>query len=159
MPTARALLLLALVSAGSADAQSPANALSAAALEGAWTRVTSIAANGTETPSPPGLRTFVGGHYSWVQAPADRPTVDSTATAAQLRAVWGTVTANSGRYEVVGQTMTQRPTVDRLPQNMASGYYNTFAIRLAGDTMWITSIVNPNGPLTNQGTGKYVRVR
>jgi hypothetical protein len=161
MPIARALLILALLSAASAEAQSSASVPTAADLEGAWTRVTSIAANGTETPSPPGIRTFVGGHYSWVQAPANRPRIDSTATAAQLRAVWGPVTANSGRYEVVGHTMTQRPLVDRVPEVMASGVHQTFAIRLAADTMWITQISNSltAGPLPNAGTGKYVRVR
>jgi hypothetical protein len=95
MHTACAVLVFALLSAASAEAQSSASLPTAADLEGAWRRVTSITPSGAETPSPPGIRTFVGGHYSWVQAPANRPRIDSTATAAQLRAVWGVVTANS----------------------------------------------------------------
>ena len=157
MTLLRALLVLALVGAPSADAQVAANG--AGALDGAWIRVESIAPNGTAEPSPPGVRTFIGGHYSWVQAPANRPLPDSTSTAAQLRAIWGTVTASSGRYEVVGQTVTQRPIATLGPAGMQSGFFQTFAYRMAGDTMWITQIATRNGPLTNQGTGKYVRVR
>jgi hypothetical protein len=157
MTLLRAALVLALLVAPSADAQVAADG--AARLEGAWIRVESIAPSGTAQPSPPGVRTFVGGHYSWVQAPANRPLPDSTSTAAQLRAIWGTVTASSGRYEVVGQTVTQRPIATLGPGGMASGFFQTFAYRMAGDTMWITQIATANGPLTNQGTGKYVRVR
>jgi hypothetical protein len=159
MPLLRAVLIAVLLSAGSLEAQGAANGSAAAALEGAWIRLTSIAPNGAETPSPPGVRTFVDGYYSWVQAPAGRPTPDSTTTAAQLREIWGTVTAQSGRYDVVGRTITQRPIADRAPTGMAPGFYQMFAYRVAGDTIWISQIANPNGPLTNGGTGKYVRVR
>jgi hypothetical protein len=155
----RAFLVLSVLSAGALQAQVSRGSYMAADLEGAWLRVESISATGLIEPSPPAIRTFVDGYYSWIQAPADRPSVDSTATAAQLRAVWGTVTANSGRYEVVGHTMTQRTTVDRTPGNMKNDFFATFAIRLAADSMWITQIVTSNGPLANQASGKYVRVR
>jgi hypothetical protein len=151
-------LTLVLIIASVADGAAQMS-YSAADLEGAWIRLEGINPQGVATPSLPSIRTFVNGYYSWVQAPANRPNVDSTSTAAQLRAVWGTVTANSGRYEVVGNTMTQRTTVDRVPANMSDDVFVTFAIRLAADTMWITQIANRTGPLTNQGTGKYVRVR
>ena len=158
MSVLRAALVLTLLCAGPARAQSNA---AAAALEGAWVRVTSISPTGEETPSLPGVRTFVNGYYSWMQAPAGRATVDSTATVTQLRAVWGSVTATSGRYEVVGHTLTQRPIVDRVPAAMTPDAYSTFAYRLVADTMWITQIANAAnaGPLVNQGSGKYVRVR
>jgi hypothetical protein len=159
MPTLRPLVLLAILCATSAQAQD-STPLTLAALEGAWIRTTSIAADGTETPSPPGIRTFVGGHYSWMQAAADRPRITvATATAEELRAAIG-VTAQSGRYEVAGHTMTQLPVAALNPTIMDAGYRQTFAIRLAADTMWITQIwTSTGGPLRNQGSGKYVRVR
>ena len=159
MNALRAALVLTLLCAGSVQAQTDAAA--AAALEGAWVRVNAISPTGEHTPSLPGVRTFVNGWYSWMQAPADRASVDSTATAAQLRTAWGSVTATTGRYEVVGQTLTQHPMVDRVPANMVPDAYMTFAYRVVADTMWITQIANSTttGPLTNQASGKYVRVR
>jgi hypothetical protein len=151
----RGLLVLGLAWGGSAEAQS----FSAADLEGAWIRMEAINAAGVVTPSPPAVRTFVDGHFSWMQGAANRPAVDSTATAAQLRAAWA-VTARSGRYEVAGHTMTERPIVDRNPPGQAAGSFATFAIRLVADSMWITQVVNhTNGVLSGQGSGKYVRVR
>ena len=160
MAVLRAVLVLTLLCVAPAHAQMPANA-DATVLEGAWIRMEAINPSGVASASPPAVRTFVDGYYSWVQATAGRTTPDSTATAAQLRAAWGPVTANSGRYEVVGHTMTQRPLADKVPTGMASGAFQTFAIRLVADTMWITQIANSDakGPLTNQGSGKYVRVR
>ena len=103
-----AFLVLSLLSSAPAHAQD-STPLTPAALEGGWIRVTSIAPDGSETPSPPGVRTFVGGHYSWMQASPDRPRIAvATATAEELRAAI-TITAQSGRYEVAGHTMTQLP--------------------------------------------------
>jgi hypothetical protein len=159
MRAMRGLLVLTLLAVGAAEAQSFPT-FTAADLEGAWIRKEGINAAGVATPSAPAVRTFVAGHFSWVQAAANRPAVDSTSTAAQLRAAWGAVTARSGTYEVAGYTMTERPIADRVPAGMAPGAFATFAIRLVADTMWITQIVNAtNGVLTGQGSGKYVRVR
>jgi hypothetical protein len=145
--------------AGALEAQS-VEKLSAEALEGAWIRMEGINPAGVATPSPPAVRTFVDGYFSWMQAPANRVQPDSTATAAQLRAVWGAgVTARSGRYEVVGQTMTERPIAAKNPIDMLPSSFATFAIRLVADTMWITQIVNDAGIVLNTGTGKYVRMR
>jgi hypothetical protein len=159
MHTVRALVVLALLAAVPARAQD-STPLTAAALEGAWIRVTSIAADGTESPSPPGIRTFVGGHYSWMQATPDRPRiVVATATAEELRAAIA-ITAQSGRYEVAGHTMTQLPVAALNPAIMGSDFRQTFAIRLVADSMWITQVwTSTAGPLVNQASGKYVRVR
>jgi hypothetical protein len=159
MPTLRALLVLTLLSVGSAAAQS-VERLSAQALEGAWIRTEGITTAGVATASPPAVRTFIDGYFSWMQAPANRSQPDSTATAAQLRAAWGAgVTARSGRYEVVGQTMTERPIAAKNPVDMLPSSFATFAIRLVADSMWITQIVNDAGMVINTGTGKYVRMR
>jgi hypothetical protein len=159
MDTLRGMLVLLLIGVAPARAQD-ATPLTPAALEGAWIRTTSIAADGSETPSPPGVRTFVGGHYSWMQATPDRPQITvATATAEQLRAAIA-VTAQSGRYEVSGHTMTQLPIAAMNPAIMDGAYRQTFAVRLVADSMWITQIwTSTGGPLVNQASGKYVRVR
>jgi hypothetical protein len=152
------LLFVAVFAAESAEGQT--GNLSAADLEGAWIRVEGINTAGVAAASPPAVRTFIDGHFSWMNAAANRTEPSATATAEELRAAWGPVTARSGRYEVVGQTMTERPIADKNPVGMAPGAFATFAIRLVADSMWITQIVNEtNGVLTNQGSGKYVRVR
>jgi hypothetical protein len=158
MPVIRTLVVLTLLCAARAQAQD-STPLTMTALEGAWIRVIGIAADGTETSSPPGVRTFVDGHYSWVQAAPDRPRITAaTATAEELRAFIA-ITAQSGRYEVNGHTMTQLPVAALNPSIMGSDYRQTFAIRLAADTMWITQVwTSTGGVLVNQGTGKYVRV-
>src|SRR5688572_21224154 len=118
MPTLRALLVLALLSAGTAEAQSRA-AASAAALEGAWSRIESGPAAGTtRNPTPPGVMLFVDGHYSWVylSGPQPRPPMPGpNGTAAELRAVLGPIVAEAGTYEVSGQTMTRRRIVSKNP--------------------------------------------
>jgi hypothetical protein len=150
-------MVLTLLSVASAEAQSVA---AAAALEGAWIRTATVGPTGHVEASPPGMRTFIGGHFTWLQANADRPIPDSTATAAQLREIWGTVTAIGGTYEVVGNIVTQRALVDRNPGGMQPGVYASFAYSLRGDSLWLTQIENSaRGLATNLPTGLYVRVR
>ena len=155
MPTLRALVVLVLSTAAPAAAQDPG----AAALEGAWTRVATVGPTGNTTPSPPAMRTFVAGRWTWLQATADRPIPDVNATAEQLRETL-VATASGGTYEVVGRIVTQRHLVDLSPRNMAPEYYSRFAYELRGDSLWLTQIENSvRGLGTNLATGLYVRVR
>src|SRR5688572_21792186 len=153
MATLRSLLVLALFIVGSAEAQS------SAPLDGAWIRVATVGPTGTLTPSPPAMRTFIAGHWSWLQATGDRPVPDANASADQLRETL-IATASGGTYEVAGRIITQRHLVDLNPRNMASDFYTRFAYELRSDSLWLTQIDNSTrGIATNLPTGLYVRVR
>src|SRR5688572_6023802 len=153
MATLRSLLVLALFIVGSAEAQSTAP------LDGAWIRVATVGPTGTLTPSPPAMRTFIAGHWSWLQATGDRPIPDANATAEQLRETL-VATASGGTYEVAGRIITQRHLVDLSPRNMSPDYYSRFAYEMRGDSLWLTQIDNSvRGLGINLATGLYVRVR
>ena len=127
MLTVRALfVVVALLSAGSADAQSR---LRPSALEGVWMRTQQLRPDQTRYPAQPGMRIFSGGHYSWLAVFGEEPRPplpDSTGTAAELRAVWdGSFTAESGTFRVDGQLITQRPLVAKNPDQIEEDWYVT----------------------------------
>jgi hypothetical protein len=135
-------------------------------LEGAWrvTEVTRTGPNaGTNSNPQPGLYVFAGKHYSIVTVNSDKPRPDlpadaSKATAAELNAVWGPFTANSGTYEISGDTLTTHAMVAKNPGVMRSGSSATYSIKVQGNTMTITQTKNTNGPVNNPTTTKLMRV-
>ena len=112
MPTVRAFLALVLLSMPAAEAQSRLNP---SILEGVWLRVEQFRADQTRFPAQPGMRIFSGGHYSWIAVLGEGPRPpmpdSASATAAQLRAVWGNtaLVAESGTFMIQGQQLTQSP--------------------------------------------------
>lgn len=161
MPAVLAFLVLALLSADPADAQSR---LIPSVLEGAWERVEQIRTDMTRFSAQPGLRIFSGGRYSWVAIFGEEPRPplpDSNGTAAELMAVWGDAFhAEAGTFELVSGTITQHPIVAKNPEEMDPSWYVTLSYRLVGDTLYLAQLENPTGPLHGrQPTGKYVRVR
>jgi hypothetical protein len=135
-------------------------------LEGVWSRVEQIRPDQTKYPSQPGLRIFQGGHYAWVAVFGEgpRPALpdSATATASQLRSVWGdgAFQAEAGAFRVQGNQLTETPAVSKNPDQMGDGWYTTFSFRLVGDTLYLAQMENPNGMLLGtQPTGRYVRVR
>ena len=161
MLSVRAFIVLALLSAGAADAQSR---LRPSALEGVWMRSQQLRPDQTRYPAQPGMRIFSGGHYSWLAVFGEEPRPplpDSTGTAAELRAVWdGAFTAESGTFRVDGGTITQRPLVAKNPNQMDPNWYVTLSWRIVGDTLYMAQVENPTGLLFGrQPTGLYIRVR
>jgi hypothetical protein len=135
-------------------------------LEGVWSRIEQIRPDQTKYPSQPGMRIFRGGNYAWVAVfgEAARPPLPdtATATAAQLRSVWGdgAFQAEAGTFRVQGNQLTETPTVSKNPEQMGEGWYTTFSFRLVGDTLYLAQMENPKGMLLGtQPTGRYVRVR
>ena len=132
-------------------------------LQGAWQLVESTASTGNVVGNRPALRLFVDGHFSLVReaGTAARPTtpLDSTSTAAEIRAVWGPFEAQSGTYEILGDTVVTRPVVEKRPDLMAPGTFRRSTYRTAGDTLWVTFIANQNGPTADPITDRFVRVR
>ena len=94
----------------------------------------------------------------------DRPDLaggEATASADQLRAVWGPVIANAGTFEVSGSTLTIRPSVAKQPFAMADGAFVEFSCTLEGDTLELDSPRTVDGPLggENPFPRRWTRIR
>ncbi len=100
------------------------SALGKTKLEGVWQLVEvkhmGGPTEGTVNNPQPGLVIFTGKHYSMMAVLSDTPRTDvedpAKATAAELLAVWGPFIANSGTYEISGDTLTTQPTVAKMPR-------------------------------------------
>jgi hypothetical protein len=106
---------------------------------------------------------FSGNHYALIYlTTSDRPPLTgptANATADQLRAAWGPLTASSGTFQISGNTLTARPKVAKNPPAMASGAFieNTFTLK--GDSLTLTSVKNDQGAIANPLTAHWVRAK
>src|SRR3954454_6194946 len=68
-------------------------------------------------PGQAGLYLFTPTRYSMMLASTSRPDIadPSKATADELRALWGPLLANSGRYDISGDLITIHPVVAKFP--------------------------------------------
>ncbi len=113
-----------------------------AALQGAWvlTSVSDTSDNVISEPQP-GLFVFTGTHYSMMFVngadPREQFADEAARTDAEVVAAYNSVTANSGRYEVHGDTLTRRAYVAKNPNYMGGWPENetTVAFRIEGDTL------------------------
>jgi hypothetical protein len=136
-------------------------------LTGAWrvTKVQTTGANARTTSDPqPGLYLFTGSHYSIINVNSDGPRPDlpedtSKAAAAQLLASWGPFTANSGTYEIKGDTVTFHPIVAKNPALMASHTALPRSFKIEGKTLTLITLTSPGGSSpTNPATVTLTRV-
>lgn len=161
-------LLLTLLGAGLLTGRDVAGGSKPGSIQGVWqaVQVTMTGPSpGTITiPEPrPNLTIITAKHYSRVEVHADgprhAPTDVASATAEELRAVWGPFVGEAGTYEVSGGNLvTMRPIVAKNPATMSSGAFTTHTFKLVGDTMWVTDQRNQNGPVANPVTVKLVRI-
>jgi hypothetical protein len=83
----------------------------------------------------------------------------ATATADELRAVWGPFVGEAGTYEVTADhRMTTRPIAAKNPAVMGPEVFITYSYKLDGNTIWLTQQRNQNGPFANPVTVKAVRI-
>ena len=101
-------------------------------LQGVWAVQEVSFANPVDNPpnNPTGFIMFSGQHYSMMfLRNGDRPDMGpleaATASADELRAVWGPLTANAGIFEVSGSTLTTRPTIAKMTFPMAPGFFTS----------------------------------
>jgi Lipocalin-like domain len=139
--------------------------LKSTALTGTWkyTEVKTTGPNARTNSNPqPGLVIFTGAHYSAVRVSSDQPRPplqDPTkATAAELLAVYGPFTANSGTYEISGGNLTIKSVVAKNPAGMAPGAFDEYSFKLQGNTLTLTSVRDANGPSANPTTITLTRV-
>ena len=167
---------LLVVSACEASNEAPAVQAAVAPgtpLEGVWRVAETSSADSAVAPllDPPGLYIFTRTHYSmmYVIGQLPRPVFAAVdPTDAEKITAFETFIANSGTYQVSGNTFVTSPTVAKNPNFMAGGR-DQYQFRTAGDTLWLTSDGSGlrfmvNGQLVPQSatpieTTKLVRVQ
>ena len=136
-------------------------------LPGAWrvTEVTLTGPNAKIVKNPqPGMILFTAKHYANLTTPSDQPRLDlpqskvATATAEELRAAWNPFTANAGTYEVAGDTLTWRVIVAKNQNVMNNHAFQTYSMKLQGDTVTFVQKANEAGPIANPTTFKLTRM-
>src|SRR6266567_8163136 len=117
-------------------------------LEGVWraVEVTTTGPNATTLKDPqPNLSIFTARHYSQMAVLGDKPRPEmkleeaATASAEQLRAVWGPFVANAGTYEVKGGEIIFQALVAKNPAVMAPGDTLMASFKLDGNTLTTTT--------------------
>ncbi len=133
-------------------------------LEGVW-RVVQVTTSGPNAQVFKPLTTlaiFSGRHYSRTEVHADqpRPTVSDVATASadELRAVWGPFVGEAGIFELTDNLLTLRPLVAKNPAAMATGAFTVYGYSLTGKSLTLTMQRNQSGPVPGPVTVKLDRV-
>jgi hypothetical protein len=109
------------------------------------------------------LAIFHGRHYSRIEVHAEEPRpplVDqATASADELRAVWGPFVGEAGTFELSGNnTITMTATVAKNPAAMKPGASNVFTYQRDGDLLTLTQVRSHGGPSRNPITIKLTRI-
>jgi hypothetical protein len=140
-------------------------AFPAPSIQGVW-RTASVTISGpagrTIPQFQPNLAIITAKHYSRVEVHVEgsRPSLadPASATAEELRRVWGPVVAEAGKYDLAVGTMTTRPEIAKNPTGMGNGAFTEYGYRIAGDSLWLTTRRNERGPVVNPPTIKLVRI-
>ena len=144
-------------------ASEPARAQTASSLQGAW-RVTKVVVTGanaqTNTAPQPGLYVFTKQHYSIVSiggtdsrkdfGPAQDPAKLTDAEKMARFEAWRPLTANSGTYQVSGNTLKTLPLVAKDPAVI--GREATREFRLDGDTLTLVRKSDAGQPVSETTT-------
>ena len=122
-------------------------------LQGAWQVMNP--ANGMA-----GIFIFSGKHYSMMAASTDRPDITdlSSATANDLRALYGPMVGNAGVYEIAGNQVTIRPVVAKIPIVMKPGAYEVYEFKVENNNLTLTQRRNVRGPVERGAVWTLTRV-
>ena len=138
MKTRSGLLCALLLMSGTAPAQQKSTPLT-----GAWevTKVQMTGQNARTIANPqPGLYLFTGKYFSVMMVMGDHPrpihpTLPEVpkATAQEILAVYGPYVANTGTYEINGDTLIMHPMVSKNPELM--GGRVTYSFQIQGNSL------------------------
>jgi hypothetical protein len=136
-----------------------------AAFEGVWRTAEVVVPGPAPQTFRPGatLAIFHGRHYSRVEVHAEgsRPPLKDSATASadELRAVWGPFVAEAGTFELSGKdVVTMQAMVAKNPAAMTYGATSAFTYQRNGDTLTLTQVRTPSGQAAAPVTVRLVRV-
>ena len=129
-------------------------------LKGVWRYTQYSGPDSIGHPAQPGIVIFTEKHYSMVQIAGDHPRQKGDPskpfTQADLEAMMHPLTANSGTYEISGMTVTMRPVVAKMPNNMGGAFKVNLTYKLDGDTLVLAR--GSDGPRPGRGY-KYTYTR
>jgi hypothetical protein len=115
----------------------------------------------TSQPGP-NLTIFAAKHYSRIDVHTQKPRPalanPATATAEELREVWGPLVAEAGTYELTDTLLTLRPIVAKNPAVMESQVSIVYSFKLESNTLVLTAQRDQNGPVANPFKVKLVRI-
>jgi hypothetical protein len=153
------LIVAVLISIASGRGEAPNGPL-----EGVWQAVEVTHGAPAVTIKPgPNLAIFSGRFYSRVdvQTLETRPVLTDTrtATAEELRQVWGPVVAEAGSFELKDERIILRPTVSKNPAAMTPDVSIIYAYRLEGGTLTLIAQRDLHGPVTSTLIVKLLRVK
>jgi hypothetical protein len=137
----------------------------ASGLEGAWSlqEITNAKPVNNPMKQTVGLIVFSARHYSMVYVDAARPGTlppnQEAATADQLRAIWGPLTANTGTFTVTGNSLRLVRVAAKNPNVMAAGNFQEYTFTRNGDSLTLTTVRGTNGPAANPQTLRLTRAR
>jgi hypothetical protein len=137
--------MLLLPVAGFAQTKSPS-------IEGVWqiTSVVTTGANAANIPkAQPSLIIFTKSHYSWVSIggtaartnvpPAKDPNKPTDAEVRAFFTMWNPLTAQSGTYQLNGNTLTRRPTVAKNVAVMTTSPPIVNQVKLEGNKLTLVA--------------------
>jgi hypothetical protein len=134
-------------------------------LQGVWRTVEVVVPGAPARTYRPAatLAIFHGRHYSRVEVHTEQPRPlladQASASADQLRAVWGPVVGEAGMFEMSGNnTITMQASVAKNPAAMTPGVQSVFTYRREGDLLILTQLRTPAGPSPDPITIKLTRV-
>ena len=151
-----AALVLAATTAFAQTAKPPS-------IQGAWrvAEVVTTGANAVNNAKPfPGFYIFTSRHYSIVMITSTTPrpafTIKDAAKPTDAEKIaayaqWDPLTANSGTYEIKGNTVITRPIVAKNETVMA-GPVATREFKLEGNTLWLTTRSAAGQPVSETRT-------
>lgn len=132
--------------------------------EGVW-RTVQVTIGGPQavTVKPgPNMAVFTGRHYSRIEVHTEKPrpvVADAnSATAEQLREVWGPFVAEGGTYEFTGDQLTMHPIVAKNPAAMTADVTLVYSYKIDGETLTLTAQRDRNGPVAHPFTVKLIRI-
>ncbi|MEO5741673.1 MAG: hypothetical protein ABIS29_13880 [Vicinamibacterales bacterium] len=138
---------------------------SRAVFEGVWRTVEVVVPGPTRQTfrSASALAIFHGKHYSRVEVHVEgaRPVLKNPATASadELRAVWGPFVAEAGTFDVTGtNVVTMQAMVAKNPAAMTTGATSVYTYQRSGGTLTLTQTRTPSGPSAVPVTITLVRV-
>jgi len=82
-----------------------------------------------------------------------------TATAEELRQVWGPVVAEAGTFELKDDLIILRPTISKNPAAMAPDVSIIYAYKLDDGTLTLIAQQDLHGPVTSTLIVKLLRVK
>lgn len=136
-----------------------------ASLAGAW-RITEVRTTGTSgttnrTPQP-GMFLFTSKHYAIVRDASEKPRGRfkdlSHITAQEAYDLWYPVQAQSGSYEVRGDTLVTHIIAAKNPENTTGKVSDTYKVKVSGNTLTITTASDTGQPVPNPTTYTLTRL-